>query len=59
MSKKECEHNEKAIYFRKKINGSENQGWFKVKGYLICDKCQKISKILKEDVNNDRRKSKN
>lgn len=58
MRKKECEHSSKAIYFRKKINGSENQRWFKVKDYVICDKCQKISKILKEDFKNDNGESK-
>lgn len=45
MSKKEiCRHNWKAIYFRKKINGSNNQGWFRIKNYVICDKCKVIVK---------------
>lgn len=51
MVKKKCEHNWKALYFRKKINGSDNQGWFKVKNYKICDKCQEIRK---EEIKSER-----
>lgn len=47
-SKKECkeeEHNFKALYYRKKLNGGDAQGWFKVLNYKICDKCLKIIKV--------------
>lgn len=41
---KECEHNWKALYYRKKLDNTNSQGWFKVKGFVICDKCLKIVK---------------
>lgn len=39
-----CSHNWKALYYRKKLDGSDQQGWFKVPGFVICDKCEKIVK---------------
>lgn len=42
MTKKECEHNIKALYYRKQISNGKTQGWFRVKCFVICDKCFKI-----------------
>ena len=44
---KECEHNFKGLYYRKKVNGGNTQGWFKLKDFLVCDKC---FKIIKQEV---------
>ena len=51
MPKKECVHNWKAIYYRKKLNGGDAQGWFKILNHFICDKCLKI--IERETTNKE------
>lgn len=42
--KKKCEHKFKALYCRRKLKEGDQQAWFKLKEYVICDKCNKIVK---------------
>lgn len=50
---KECvDHNWKAIYYRKKLNGGDAQGWFKVKDFFVCDNCLKVVKKEAKEIKN-------
>ena len=40
-----CEHNWKALYYRKSNKNKSFQVWIKVLNKLICDKCEKIADI--------------
>ena len=45
-----CKHeNTKAVYYRRKLeNGTNAQGWFKLKGYRFCIDCKKVIIIKME-----------